>query len=129
MQQIISYGGQPVLAGNFTSFNGTSYGHLVRLNLNGTVDTSFNYTSGSPNAGADDRIFRLYKPTNQPTLQILGSFQTYNGSANPRHCIANLDGATGAVNSAYSGVNPTTTGSAAIGTVYAIGRDLGERGH
>lgn len=128
VQQIISTGGQPVLAGNFTSFNGTSYGHLVRLNLNGTVDTNFNYTSGSPNAGADDRIFKLYKRANQSSLQILGSFQTYNGSANPRHCIANLDGVTGAVTSAYSGVNPTTTGSAAIGTVYAIGEIWGNEG-
>ena len=125
VQQIISYGSQPVLAGNFTSFNGTNCGHLVRLYTNGTVDTSFNYNSGSPNAGADDRIFRIYRPLNQPTLQILGSFQTYNGSANPRHCIANLDRATGAFNSAYSAVNPTTTGSAAIGTVYAIGEIWG----
>jgi hypothetical protein len=134
VQQILMQGSQPVIAGSFTSFNGTNYGHLVRLlsgsTTSGMVDTSFNY-SGSPpvpNAGADDHIFRIYRPLNQPTLQILGSFQTYNGSANPRHCIANLNGATGAVNSAYAAVNPTTTGSAAIGTVYAIGEIWGNEG-
>ena len=76
--------GKIVLAGNFTSFNGTPCGYLVRLNDNGDVDTSFNQGG----IGADDRIWTMYKRTSDNTWMILGPFRSFNGS--PRQGIANL---------------------------------------
>ncbi len=130
--QIFNVGGQPVLGGSFTKFNGGTgtYGHIVRLGspgmATGNVDTSFNYNGTTPTAGADDHIFRLYQPKGTGSVQILGSFQSYNGST--RACIANLRGDNGAVNSYYGGVTPSVTGQAAVGTVYSIEEMWGNNG-
>ena len=116
VQQIYipSGGGQPVLSGTLTNFNGADCGHLVRLNYaedtGGTVDIGFN-TSGD---GADDRIFRLYRPAGLSELHILGSFQKYNLST--KHCIASLD-LNGTPTGGYGSVNPVST---TPGTVYAV---------
>lgn len=116
VQQIYtpSGGGQPVLAGALTNFNGTACGHLVRLNYTpgtgGTVDTGFN----SGGAGADDRIFRLYQPAGLSELHIVGAFQKYNVPT--KHCIASLN-LNGAPTAGYGSVNPVST---TPGTVYAV---------
>ncbi len=38
--------GQLVIGGDFTAYNGTAVGHIARLNLNGTLDTTFATGSG-----------------------------------------------------------------------------------
>jgi uncharacterized delta-60 repeat protein len=83
-----------MLNGDFTSFNGVPRGFLVRLNMNGTVDTTFD-----PGTGADDRIWNINKRNSDNTWVVLGSFQNFNGFA--RNCLANLT-QTGALNSQYS---------------------------
>jgi hypothetical protein len=121
VQQINIQGGLIYLAGNLTKFNGTAYGHVVCLNADGTVNTGFNYSGGVPTAGADDRIFKLYKPPGINGFHILGAFQNYNSSTH--HCIArlNLDGTI----AGDTAVNPTST---TPGTVYAIAEIWGSDG-
>jgi uncharacterized delta-60 repeat protein len=110
VQRVNLDAGKIVLAGNFTSFNGTPCGYLVRLindNVNdGKVDTSFNL-GGS---GADDRIWTMFKKGND-TWEILGAFRSFNGE--PRNCIANL-AAGGSLNPQYSTVTMANTNLAAV---------------
>ena len=99
----VDSGNKPVIAGYFTSINGTPCGYFVRLNYNGSVDNTFN-TGG---IGADDRIWTMFKRSDN-TWMIDGAFQTVNGS--PRQSIANL-AANGTLNSQYASFNLTNTGT------------------
>lgn len=66
--------GKVLIAGNFTSVNGTNRNGIARLNADGTLDTSFNIGSG-PN-GAVDFV------AGQPDGKVLigGRFTTFNGT-------------------------------------------------
>jgi uncharacterized delta-60 repeat protein len=103
-------GNKPVIAGNFTSINGTDRGYFARLNLNGSVDTTFN----PGNIGANDRIWTMFK-RGDGTWMIYGAFQAVNGST--RQCMANLS-STGALNPQYASFSIANTGSSP--TVQAI---------
>ena len=99
-------GNKPVLAGNFTKFNGIDCGHYVRLNYNGSVDTTFN----TGKSGADDRIWTMFKRLGDNTWVIEGAFQSVNGE--PRKCIANLkpDGTLNPQYAAFGIANPVHGG-------------------
>ena len=62
-----------IAGGAFTSYDGNSQNHLIRLNANGSKDTSFNIGVGF---NGD-----VYKITLQPDNKILvgGTFNWYNG--------------------------------------------------
>ena len=64
--------GKIIAAGNFTSFNGTSRQHIVRLNTDGTVDSSFN-----PGLGANGMVWSVVLQSNGQ-LVIGGEFTTFN---------------------------------------------------
>ena len=64
--------GRIIAAGNFSSFNGVSRQHIVRLNSDGTVDTTF-----SPGLGANGMIWSLALQSNGQMV-IGGSFTTFN---------------------------------------------------
>jgi uncharacterized delta-60 repeat protein len=85
-----------VLAGNFSTWNGAPRGYLVRLNANGTLDTTFN----SGGSGADDRIMRVNWFSDGSGGLIYGYFRSYNGQ--PRVGIAGLNAAS-SLNGAYAG--------------------------
>ena len=72
-----------VLAGNFTTWNGAPCGYMVRLNTNGTLDTTF--TSGG--TGADDRIMNMNWFSDGTGGLIYGYFRSYKrptpGAASP----------------------------------------------
>jgi len=63
-----------IAAGTFTSYNGTDYQQLVRLNTNGAIDSSYNVGTGFN--GSISAIYML-KDT---TLLVAGSFTTFNSS-------------------------------------------------
>ncbi len=86
---VVDTGNKPVLAGYFTSFNGTPCGYYVRLNYNGSVDATWN----PGGVGADDRVWNILKNWSTGTWMIFGAFQNINGQ--PRPCGAALaaDGA------------------------------------
>lgn len=75
--------GKIIIGGDFTTFNGLSKNRIVRLNSNGSVDTTFNIGSG---AGG-----WIYSITLQNDGKIIlgGDFLSYNGTS--RSHIARLN--------------------------------------
>ncbi len=65
--------GKLLVAGYFTSFNGTLRNRIIRLNNDGSIDNSFNPGTGSPSF--------IYALAIQPDGKILtgGGFSTFNG--------------------------------------------------
>lgn len=75
--------GKIILAGNFKTYNGVSFGGIVRVNSNGSIDTTF--TASGTTSGV------VYDVAIQPDgkLVVVGNFQNFNGVA--RGCITRLD--------------------------------------
>jgi uncharacterized delta-60 repeat protein len=78
---------------NFTSYNGTSTNRIIRLNTDGSVDTSFSYGSGF------DAIVESIVVQPDAKILIGGWFTTYNG--NSRNYIIRLN-SDGSVDSSFS---------------------------
>ncbi|MDI6032636.1 T9SS sorting signal type C domain-containing protein [Flavobacterium sp. LB2P84] len=78
--------GKIVLAGSFDSFNGISKNKIIRLNTDGSADTSFVIGSGF-NAGVSALVL-------QPDGKIIagGDFVTYNGIIANKIVRLNIDG-------------------------------------
>lgn len=53
----------PVIGGNFTTYNGTNRNYIARLNLDGSLDTTFD-----PGTGADDVVYAVAKQGNKVVL-------------------------------------------------------------
>lgn len=66
-----------LVAGNFTTFNGTSARYFIRLNANGSLDATFNTGSGPSNS------VRAFTVLNDGRILISGIFTSYNGTATP----------------------------------------------
>lgn len=79
--------GKLILVGTFTTFNGTQANRIVRLNLDGSVDNSFNAGSG---ANSDIISIRYNATTNK--IAIAGTFTTFNGKAVTGINLLNADG-------------------------------------
>jgi len=78
--------GKIIIAGNFTSYNGSAAGRIVRLSTNGTADASFGVGTG-----ADATIRSLVI---QPNGMIVagGDFQNFNSNAASRVVRLNTNG-------------------------------------
>jgi uncharacterized delta-60 repeat protein len=89
--------GKILLAGNFTSFNGTACGGIIRLNPDGTIDDTFQAGTGA--TGVAPTIFSISVQPNDGNIIIGGNFTSYNGVG--RNRIARIFGgnyiSTGAV--------------------------------
>jgi len=77
-----------IFVGAFTSYNGSAYNRIIRLNSNGSIDTSFVIGTGfgflqNPNA---------IKIQPDGNIIIAGSFTSYNGSAYNRIVRLNTNG-------------------------------------
>ncbi len=82
--------GKLVVGGAFQTFTGTSNNYLIRLNSNGTKDSTFNIGTGfGPGISAYIQAIAI-----QPDGKILvgGRFGTYTGSTNNRLIRLNSDG-------------------------------------
>lgn len=75
-----------VVGGRFVTFNGNSFNHLVRLNADGSIDTSF--TIG---AGFDKYVYTIAKQSDEK-LVLGGTFLNYNGVSAKRIIRLNTDG-------------------------------------
>jgi uncharacterized delta-60 repeat protein len=93
--------GKVLIAGMFTSYNGTPRNYLARLNADGSLDNTFN--SGT---GANDWVQTL---TLQPDGKVLigGDFTTYNGTNRRRIARLNADGSLDATFTIGNGANNT----------------------
>ncbi|RYY92986.1 MAG: hypothetical protein EOO11_20485, partial [Chitinophagaceae bacterium] len=85
--------GKVLVGGAFTTVNGTARNYLARMNVDGSVDTTF---TGS---GANDEVYSLAVLSDGKVL-VGGWFTTINGTT--RNCIARLN-ANGSVDTAFTG--------------------------
>lgn len=95
--------GKIIAGGAFTTINGSTYERYVRLNTNGTIDTSF-YSGGTGTgfSGSTYGVTQLYGITIQSDNNILlyGDFASYSGT--PTIDIIRLT-STGSVDNTFSG--------------------------
>jgi uncharacterized delta-60 repeat protein len=70
--------GKIIIGGNFTTYNGTSRNRIARLNTDGTLDTTFN-----PTTGADNNITFITLQSDGKII-ITGPFTAYNGVSRNR---------------------------------------------
>lgn len=75
-----------LIAGRFTSYNGTTANRIIKLNSDGTVDTAFNYGSG-----ANEEIRDLIVQSNGKII-ICGKFSSYSGNSCGQVVRLNSDG-------------------------------------
>lgn len=97
--------GKLIISGNFTDYNGTSRNKIARLNIDGSLDTSFDPGTGIPSPISDLII------KNDGKIIISGSFTTYNGAARNRIAQINQDG------SLDTGFDPGTGANNAINEI------------
>ncbi|WP_136151971.1 T9SS type A sorting domain-containing protein [Flavobacterium sangjuense] len=92
---VLQTDGKIVASGFFSSFNNTSVNQLVRLNSNGTIDTTFNIGSGPSSS--------IYTLALQPDGKILvgGLFTTFN--AQTKYFIVRLNG-NGSIDNSFNTV-------------------------
>lgn len=78
--------GKFIVVGEFTTFHGQSRNRIVRLNSDGTLDSSFNVGTGANGV--------VYAAVVRPDGKILigGGFTDYNGSAREYLALLNADG-------------------------------------
>ena len=90
-----------VVGGNYTSYNGGSENYIIRLNTDGTKDSSFNTGTGFNSI--------VYAIETQADGKILlgGNFSTYNGIAENRIIRLNTDGTKDSSFNAGTGFNST----------------------
>jgi uncharacterized delta-60 repeat protein len=83
--------GKIVVGGSFTNYNGTARTRIVRINSNGSLDTSFD-----PGTGANSVIHHVALQTDGKIL-IGGGFTSFNGAVKNRIARLNTDGSLDAI--------------------------------
>jgi uncharacterized delta-60 repeat protein len=78
--------GKIIIAGSFTTVNGTGRNRIARLNADGSLDTSFN-----PGTGANNHIYSAALDPNGKII-IGGEFTSYNGTTRNYIARINTDG-------------------------------------
>jgi uncharacterized delta-60 repeat protein len=116
----ITADGKILLGGSFISFNNISYKGLVRLNADGSVDTSFNIGSGVDGTTSSDIniLPSVRKIVLQSTGKILvgGNFRIFNSQTKNLLVRLNADGSEDTSFDTGSGLTSKLSGS----IVYAI---------
>jgi uncharacterized delta-60 repeat protein len=105
------------VGGEFTSFNGVSVNRLVRLNLDGTLDTTFDVGTGFNSTVVDIAL------TSEGKIVVAGDFTTFRGSSQNRIVRLNTDGTKDTSFNIGTGFNgqPTRIEINNAGKVYAGG--------
>jgi uncharacterized delta-60 repeat protein len=80
--------GKLIIVGSFTEWNGTTVGRIVRLNTDGTLDTTFSTNAGT---GATQDISRVNLQTTGKIV-LTGSFTSWSGTTVGRIVRLNDDG-------------------------------------
>jgi uncharacterized delta-60 repeat protein len=90
-----------LIGGEFTSYNGNSRNRIVRLNSDGSIDTSFNIGSGA------NQTINSIAIQSDGKIIIVGSFTSYNGNSRSRIVRLNSDGSIDTGFNIGSGANQT----------------------
>jgi uncharacterized delta-60 repeat protein len=75
--------GKIIIVGNFTSYNGTGRNCIARINVDGSLDNTFD-----PGTGADNYV-EFTDIQSDGKIIIVGGFTSYNGTG--RNCIARIN--------------------------------------
>lgn len=105
----IQQDGKLVVGGYFTSFNGTMANRIVRLDVDGTVDSTFNSGTGASNT--------VLTTTLQSDGKIIigGEFLMYNGTSQARITRLNPDGSIDPFFNSGTGADYTVSSAAVQG--------------
>jgi uncharacterized delta-60 repeat protein len=112
---ILQSDGKVITTGNFTTYSGSAINRILRLNINGTRDTTFNVGSGLASPG--------YSLALQPDGKIICAnlSQTYSGSTNRYIIRINTDGTLD--NTFNANANATLSSVSAVPNGLAIAND------
>ncbi|MEW5675551.1 hypothetical protein ABGT15_04500 [Flavobacterium enshiense] len=119
--------GKMLVAGQFTNYNGTAKRGLVKLNSNGSIDTSFN--SGGTNFGltfgnAGAGNLREVKLQSDGKIICAGYFDSYNGTTVRGICRLNTNGTLDtSFNSGGAGITSNGTQAALVRSVAILPDD------
>lgn len=105
--------GKILMGGTFDTLNGESLGYIVRLNSNGTRDTTFNIGTGFTYT-----VYSIERQSDGKYI-VAGDFQNYNGSAVAR--IARLD-VTGALDNTFNSGGAGADGIVTVATILPSGK-------
>lgn len=98
---VVQPNGKLIIGGSFTSYNSISKNRIVRLEPDGSIDTTFNI-----GIGANNTIYTI-GISNIGKIIIGGDFTSYNGSTKNRIAMLNSDGTATIYFNPYSGPNST----------------------
>lgn len=101
--------GRILIGGLFTNYDGTSRKRIARLNVNGTIDLTF-----EPGSAADNPVYGIavqHDAAHYGKIMVAGAFTTFGGFNRPY--VVRLD-TNGVVDTTFS------TGTGPNGTVYAL---------
>ena len=96
---IIQSDGKIITAGLFTTYSGSTNNYIVRINTNGTKDTTFNIGTGFNNAVYISNL------RSDGKLLVAGAFTTYSGSSNNYIVRINNEGTKDATFNVGTGLN------------------------
>jgi len=85
-QIVFQSDGKLIVGGGFTTWNGTSSNHIVRIKVDGSIDSTFD-----PGSGANNNV-NCIAIQDDGKILIAGYFTTYDGVAISRVARLNTDG-------------------------------------
>jgi uncharacterized delta-60 repeat protein len=83
---VLQSDGKILVGGGFTSYNGTTVNHIVRLNTDGSLDTDFNI-----GVGFNSNVMGMGLQSDGKIV-VIGQFSSYNGTAVSRIARLNTNG-------------------------------------
>lgn len=92
--------GKIIVGGSFTSYNGSTTNRIIRLNINGTKDNTFNIGSGFLDGTVNNVLIQM-----DGKIIITGSFSSYKGVSKNRIVRLNVDGSIDSTFNIGSGFN------------------------
>jgi uncharacterized delta-60 repeat protein len=110
--------GKLLIGGSFTVFNGVTVNRIIRLNSDGTRDTTFSSNTGS---GFTNAVFNIIIQPDGKFL-IRGSFTTFNGASTPGLVRLNSDGTRDTTFSSNIGSGYGTPSSASAISIQSDGK-------
>lgn len=109
--------GKILVGGGFTSYNGTARNRIIRLNSDGSLDTTF--TIGT---GFNSSVWSIVVQSDNKIL-VSGDFATYSGASYPKIIRLNSNGSIDTTFAAQTGTNNTiyNTSLQSDGKIVAVG--------
>lgn len=84
--------GKILIGGNFTTYNGVARNGLARLNTNGSLDTSFNVTTGIGKTSSNSFTVNAIAIQSNGKIVIGGYFNSYNNTIKRNIARINING-------------------------------------